>query len=725
MKGVANLRRGAAGRIMAALFLCLAFGTGVSASHGSGLLGQQVSNVYAKSSGCRLNSPTGAIHHVIYIQFDNVHFTRDNPNVPSDLEQMPHLLNFITNNGTLLTNHHTPLIAHTADDILTSITGVYPDRHGQPVANSFDYFQKNGVPQYTSSFKYWTDPVDPTNDPSYNMIDQAGKNTPAPWVTYTRAGCNVGAFGTANIELENVSSDVNTVFGPNSPEAVEAKANHDKAVADFEGVSVHCAAGNTVCSKKNGGVVDMLPQEPGGYHGYNALFGAKFVDARVYPGGIPRDLNGKVIADCKGNPGFPGFDPTAAQTLGYVANMQEHGVPVTYSYIADAHDVNSCTTSGSYGPGQAGYVAQLKSYDTAFGKFFANLQAHGINKSNTLFVITADEGDHFVGGEPTNPGCNGVTVPCNYSKIGEIDGDMPALLKHEFGITTPFDNSFDSSPSFYLNNRPAQTSQTITRPFERAVGQLTAPNPVTGRTTHVANYLADQTELRLLHMVTADPLRTPTFTMFGNPDYYWQTYSNCPKQPDYAVCEEGPTGDSYNHGTIAPQVNRTFLGLVGPGIQNLGIDPSVWTDHVDIRPTILALVGLQDDYVSDGRVITQVLTNRALTSAERGNLETLNQLGDYYKQINAPVGELAMSSLKASTIALQSGSASNDSAYAHIESQIAALTGARNKLALSLSAVLNGAEFRGRVVSQAQAHGLEIRSEDLLAWARYLAAQNS
>ena len=32
------------------------------------------------------------IKHAIYIQFDNVHFTRDNPNVPSDLEQMPQLI---------------------------------------------------------------------------------------------------------------------------------------------------------------------------------------------------------------------------------------------------------------------------------------------------------------------------------------------------------------------------------------------------------------------------------------------------------------------------------------------------------------------------------------------------------------------------------------------------------------------------------------------------------
>ena len=69
-------------------------------------------------NGCKLNSPSGSVKHVIYIQFDNVHFMRDNPNVPSDLEQMPHLLNFIQNNGVMLSNHHTPLIAHTATDML-------------------------------------------------------------------------------------------------------------------------------------------------------------------------------------------------------------------------------------------------------------------------------------------------------------------------------------------------------------------------------------------------------------------------------------------------------------------------------------------------------------------------------------------------------------------------------------------------------------------------------
>src|SRR2546422_9634193 len=66
-------------------------------------------NDQSGAAGCQLNSSNGQIQHVVYITFDNTHFARDNPNVPSDLEQMPNLLNFMENNGVVLTNHHTPL----------------------------------------------------------------------------------------------------------------------------------------------------------------------------------------------------------------------------------------------------------------------------------------------------------------------------------------------------------------------------------------------------------------------------------------------------------------------------------------------------------------------------------------------------------------------------------------------------------------------------------------
>src|SRR5919109_618807 len=103
------------------------------------------------------------IKHVIYVQFDNTHLFRDRPQFASDLEQMPHLLNFLTGNGTLSDNEHTILISHTAGGILSSLPGLYPDRNGIPVSNSYRYFTADGNTSSSAAFKYWTDLVDDAN----------------------------------------------------------------------------------------------------------------------------------------------------------------------------------------------------------------------------------------------------------------------------------------------------------------------------------------------------------------------------------------------------------------------------------------------------------------------------------------------------------------------------------------------------------------------------------
>src|SRR5258706_7175087 len=245
------------------------------------------------SSGCQLGSPKGGIKHVIYIQFDNTHFRRDNPNVPSDLEQMPHLLNFITDNGTLMANDHTALISHTATGILTSLTGVYPDLMGQPVSNSFRYFTPTGTTRTGVSFAYWTAPLfDPAGPPyppaaqtdlTPEMINENGKVAPAPWVPYTRAGCDFGAVSVANTILENTAIDIPTVFGAGSPEAAQAAANPAQAFADFVGIGVHCAQGSALCSAANNGRPDLLPDQPGGYTGFKGLLGAQFTTPVIKP----------------------------------------------------------------------------------------------------------------------------------------------------------------------------------------------------------------------------------------------------------------------------------------------------------------------------------------------------------------------------------------------------------------------------------------------------------
>src|SRR5256884_5495731 len=163
---------------------------------------------------------SGPVKHVIYLVFDNTHYLRDAGGVQSDLEQMPHLLNFLTSTGPVLTNDHTILISHTAGGILSSLTGLYPDRQGQTVSNNYFYFDPAGNPQFSTSFKYWTDKVDDatgTRDAHPNMVTNGGVTTPAPWVPFTRAGCDFGGVSTANIELENTGfgafGDMTQVFG--------------------------------------------------------------------------------------------------------------------------------------------------------------------------------------------------------------------------------------------------------------------------------------------------------------------------------------------------------------------------------------------------------------------------------------------------------------------------------------------------------------------------------
>src|SRR5262249_15441772 len=148
------------------------------------------------------------------------------------------------------------------------------------------------------------------------------------------------------------------------------------------GIAVHCGAGGGICSGATGVEPDTLPQEPGGYDGYKALFGAKYVNPAINDGSASVDnINGSPITDSVGQSGFPGFDSmSAANTLGYVATMQEAGIPITYAYISDAHDNHGGL--GAFGPGEQGYHQTLAAYDDAFQKFFDRLADDGINKSN-------------------------------------------------------------------------------------------------------------------------------------------------------------------------------------------------------------------------------------------------------------------------------------------------------------------------------------------------------
>ena len=678
---------------------------------------------------CQLNSPSGKIKHVVYVEFDNVHFTRDNPNVPSDLEQMPNLLNFIKQNGTLDAGDHTVLISHTANDILTTQTGLYSDNQGIFIANSFGVFgpgsSRSGV-FFPSSFFYWTDKVSDitpaTGDTTFALTTPSGQNVPAPWVPFTRAGCDVGAFSTANIVLERTPFDVQKVFGAGSPQATDPNA-----FDEFIGASLHCAIGSQLCTKANGGVPDLLPDEPGGYSGYQALFGLKYIAPAL--GGLT-DYHGNALTGF----GAIDFDPIPAQTLAVIETMLKKGVSIVFAYIADAHDNHEeASPEGTFGPGEAPYVQQLSDYNAAFGTFFANLKAAGIDQSNTLFIFTPDEGDHFAGGSPSPANCDGVTTPCTYppnsetgaSGVGELDLFLNNVVAAA-GDTTPFSIHFDDAATTYVPGQPLPSDSTV-RQLERTMAGLAVVNPHTGLPEsllgsglgpELQGALVDPVAQKLLHMNTvADPAREPTFTFFGDPNFFFETSSTNP-----STAASVGVGFAWNHGDIQPEIGRTFIGIVGPGVKNLGVTQPAdfFTDHVDVRPTMMFLTGLADDYQHDGRVILELLDNHALPSSLHTHSDTLLQIGQIYKQINAPFGDLAKSTLKVSTYAIESDSA-GDAVYNNLENQIASWTAKRDALAAQIKSMLEAAEFTGEPIDEPKAFRIIVESQGLLGEASFCA----
>jgi len=514
------------------------------------------------------------------------------------------------------------------------------------------------------------------------------------------------------------------VFGATSPEGIEANnpALRDKANADFLGIAIHCAQNSPLCNNSHG-KNDLLADEPGGYAGYKALFGNIHVQPVISPSGPVKDLDGNVIQTAAGNPGFPNiFNPAATQSLGYAATMLEAGVQVVYVYISDAHDNHSLFRAS--GPGESDYVAQLQAYDQAFGTFFARLAADGINKSNTLFVFTSDENDHFAGGNSTDGTwshtfCNvtaGAACPAN--QIGEVTQNIKALLPADYTPPT-FDIHFDSAPTVYVSGKPAPSDANL-RQLERNLAVAQSVDPyVSSSPAPVMLFMADPVGQQALHMNNADANRTPSFTYLANPDYFLTTTNaRCPD-----AAHSAPTCVDYHfawsHGDATEDIGRTWLGMVGPGVQNLGRVSDTWSDHTDIRATMLALLGLRDSYEQDGAALFPFLATSALTSDFRANRDTVVKLRSRYKDISAPFGPFAHDILVASSHAIASGSATDDSHYVSVENSIASLTAQRDALEAQMRTAINNATYGGGPVPSKQA------AKDMVTQARQLLAQAS
>jgi hypothetical protein len=371
-------------------------------------------------------------------------------------------------------------------------------------------------------------------------------------------------------------------------------------------------------------------------------------------------------------------------------------------------------------------VQTLQQYDDAFNRFFTRLAKDGITPANTLFIITSEEGDHVVAANPINTGCDGVTTPCTYgntqgNEVGELSLNFIGLMQGEKSITTAAAVNLDDAPDIYLNGNPGSADLTL-RAYEQAAGALTVNNPISQATDTLAQAMANPTEFKMLHMLTFDPLRTPSFTLFGNPDYFSTDANprntptpNCGTSANPASdCVTQVPGFAWNHGDVQPQITTTWLGLAGPGVDVAGQDNATWADHTDVRPLMLTLVGLKDDYQHEGRGLVEKLSGWAQPSAVKKSTNFV-ALAQILKQISAPVGPLGLASLHASTIAMESGNAGDDSTYASIENQLASFTEQRDALVAQIVPLLEAAEFNGTPIPDATAASLIQQGHDLLS----------
>ena len=174
--------------------------------------------------------------------------------------------------------------------------------------------------------------------------------------------------------------------------------------------------------------------------------------------------------------------------------------------------------------------------------------------------------------------------------FGELDADLSRLLATETGDTTPFAVHSDSAPTYYVTGNPAQMAE-VTRKLEHHVAALTAFDPIIGTDIPVTARLADQQEQSFLHMVTADPNRTPTFILFGDPDFFLFSSGTTTACTPLSACSTETNGFAWNHGDFQPEITNTWLDLAGPGVHHQGVTGEIFSDHTDIRPTMILLAG--------------------------------------------------------------------------------------------------------------------------------------
>ena len=206
--------------------------------------------------------------------------------------------------------------------------------------------------------------------------------------------------------------------------------------------------------------------------------------------------------------------------------MQEAGVPshTPTSRTRTTATAPPATSTSRTGRARPATSQQLKDYDDAFGKFFNRLAADGINKSQHAVRVHRRRGRPLRRRPADARGCDGVTrratTTASARSTANLRRDDQDAVRRQHAVHRPLRRCAER----LRHGQSADRDQTdpAVRGLEREMAQLDWMNPYTGSDeNNIMVALADQTEMKTLHMVTADPSRTPTFTPFADPDWFF------------------------------------------------------------------------------------------------------------------------------------------------------------------------------------------------------------
>jgi hypothetical protein len=292
-----------------------------------------------------------------------------------------------------------------------------------------------------------------------------------------------------------------------------------------------CAPGNPNAK------LDALPDEPGGYAGFQGLFGAKAVNPAI-TGGQPvvKDTEGQPIADPFGQPGLPGFDGMLAKvSLGYVAADAGGRRPghLRLHLRRPRQPQPGLRASGS-GRGRLPGPS-CRPTTEAFGAFFDRLKAHGIDKRNTLFVFTVDENDHFAGGDSADGTWSHTSATSAAGSSARAQPAQPDPARSNANLAALPARRRAELPGalglgcrrVLLNGNPPRTDAAL-RKLERDVAATKAIDPyVSPDPTPITSSWSTPSPSGRCTWSTPIPAHADLHAVPANPDYFLSTF-NCP-----------------------------------------------------------------------------------------------------------------------------------------------------------------------------------------------------